>query len=70
MTWLARILTLLRKPVVDKLAPVQPRVTPDPQQVESLRKRQAAMLYVPANGFHAEQRQERATVLQFKRRAR
>lgn len=70
MTLLTRLIALLRKPVVDKLAPAQPRVTPDPRQVESLRKRQAAMLYVPANGFHAERRQERATVLQFKRRAR
>lgn len=58
------------EPPPDKLAAIQPRVTPDPQQVEALERRWAELNYYPENGFHAEQRQARSNVIPMRRRAR
>lgn len=60
----------MRKPVVDKLAPVQPRVTPDPVQVAQLARRFSELAYEPANGFHRDQRQRKANVVQLSVRRR
>lgn len=38
---------------------LQPRVTPDSTQAEALRRKLAALDYVPSNGFHKDRQQLR-----------
>lgn len=71
MSLLTRLLARLRKPVVDKLAAIQPRVTPDPFYAAALEQRRELMKYSPAHGFLADQQQprrQRSNVVQFRGR--
>lgn len=69
MTWLARLIDSFRgEPTPDRLTPIQPTVTPDPQHVAELEKRFSALAYAPENGFHRDQRQGRSNVVQLRRR--
>ena len=56
MNFLTRLLARMRKPVIDKLAPVQPRVTPDPHAAAELERRREARDYYPENGLLLDQK--------------
>lgn len=46
------LLRLFRRPTdFSALEPIQPRVMPDPEAVEALERRRAALSYQPENGF-------------------
>jgi hypothetical protein len=54
MSWLARLIRRMRNVEPHVLEPVRPRVTPDPEQAEQLRRKLEAVSYQPQNGFHKD----------------
>lgn len=71
MNFLQRLIDSFRgEPLPDPLSAVRPKVTPDPEWAESLKRLCATRSYCPKNGFHRDQRQERSNVVQFRRRVK
>lgn len=60
MSWLSRLVALIRRPPASDVLEVRPRVTPDPGAAAALEQRFGELDYSPENGFIRDQRQERA----------